>query len=483
MMKQKSIIILLIGLCFISTVSIDNATPKQPMKLRALPAEIRIGGVFPIVQRPDAGRDRRDAFLMAVAEINNQTGTERILPEGVKLVPRVLDDNNDATGGIAAAQALIGWEADIVIGSSSSSVSMAMATILTPYKIPQISYASSSPALSDRERYPYFMRISSSVNDQGIALADLIAVFGWTRGAIICTTDSYGTSYPEIVRTEFEAAGGKILSFQKFDPGAANADAQILAIKDKDPEFILGHFIVQDAAIAMRSAIDLSLIDIPWIITDGWATTGIFGKGADIKELMQLSIGTNFAPFIGPRYSAFTNSWFDPAWAYLEGPKYSQDTEIIFNSYAPLAYDSVFVAAKGLAAAGTTEGDSLLVALYDVTHEGASGSIKFNELGEVTGLYEYVQCQGEIFVPFGSWQDSATLNPVTITLPDDSVWNIIDNKATCVANCLDEITEKSVSEVHPPSVIGFIPLETLLFSFVVFLILTVVYKHKHSSAL
>ena len=39
-----------------------------------LPSTITLCGVFPIVQRPDAGPDRRDAFLMAIDAINNQTG-------------------------------------------------------------------------------------------------------------------------------------------------------------------------------------------------------------------------------------------------------------------------------------------------------------------------------------------------------------------------------------------------------------------------
>ncbi|MHA2344980.1 MAG: hypothetical protein ACXADW_24300, partial [Candidatus Hodarchaeales archaeon] len=65
---------------------------EQTKSTHALPFDIKIGGAFPIVSRPEAGRDRRDAFLMAINEINNQTGADRILPEGINLVPKVVDN-------------------------------------------------------------------------------------------------------------------------------------------------------------------------------------------------------------------------------------------------------------------------------------------------------------------------------------------------------------------------------------------------------
>lgn len=47
--------------------------------------------------------------------------------------------------------------------------------------------------------------------------------------------------------------------------------------------------------------------------------------------------------------------------------------------------------AKGLAVANTTDGETLLKTLYKIKHDGASGSIEFNNLGEIIGRYDYVQ--------------------------------------------------------------------------------------------
>ena len=243
-----------------------------------LPSEIKIGGVFPIVKRPDAGRDRRDAFLMAISEINNQTGANRILPEGVKLVPIVKDDDNSAAGGTAAAQALIAEGVHIVIGSSGSSVSAAMAAELGPQKIPQISYAASSPSLSDRTLYPYFMRVAASDADQGKAIGDLVSVFGWKKGATIHTSDSYGVGLISVFAEIFKKNGGVIITDQQFDPGATDVAAQAQSLVDSNPEFILGHFIDVDAATAVKKAWEVGAIRKPWITTDGWSTTATFAN-------------------------------------------------------------------------------------------------------------------------------------------------------------------------------------------------------------
>lgn len=456
MKKKIRTTIILLGLLVFSTMCVGiKITNAEPEKTHTLPTEIKVGGVFPITARPDAGPDRRDGFIIAIMEINNQTGTDRILPEGVSLVYNVQDDLNTAAGGTTAAENLISWGADIVLGSSGSSVSAAIASALTPHKIVQLSYASSSPALSDRTLYPYFMRNCASDADQGIALAKLVKAFGWTKGAVIHTSDSYGTGLIEIFKSNFNDTG-TILTDQSFEAQATDVSAPVQSLKDKNPQFILGNFIDEDAKTVMKKAYDLGMDDFVWLTTDGWSTQATI-TDSDVKKAMNLCIGTNPAPSTGTGLSDFNDTWFDTKWDFLETPANSQDTGTPFNSYAPFSYDAVYVAAKGLAAAATTDGDDLLDALYDVTHEGATGNIKFNNLGEVIGRYDYVQLQdstyksfGEYSIPSGSSIATAVLNDGTITLADESEWDIEDNVVTN--------TKKGVHETAAPGfeIIGLI---------------------------
>ena len=151
-----------------------------------------------------------------------------------------------------------------------------MATELTPYKIPQISYSSSSPVLSNRTEYPYFMRVSSSDADQAKAIANLVLAFNWTNGATIYSDDSYGAGQKNYFTQLFEAKDGTILTDQPFATGASDVSSQIQAIKLAAPEFILGSFIDVDATTVMAEARNQNIDTIPWIMTGGWSYPSTF---------------------------------------------------------------------------------------------------------------------------------------------------------------------------------------------------------------
>jgi ABC-type branched-subunit amino acid transport system substrate-binding protein len=129
-----------------------------------------------------------------------------------------------------------------------------MASVLTPLNIIQISYASTSPSLSDRVKYPYFMRNVASDADQGIAIADLVAAFGWTNGATINTDDSYGNGLVSYFVGKFNQTSGFKLTQQTFPPGATDVSAQVQALSDANPQFVLLHAIDNDAKTVFKKA-------------------------------------------------------------------------------------------------------------------------------------------------------------------------------------------------------------------------------------
>jgi metabotropic glutamate receptor 4 len=59
-------------------------------------------------------------------------------------------------------------------------------------KIPQISYASTSPELSNRERFPYFTRVLPSDTLQAEAMAILVKQMGWNYVATISEEGNLG---------------------------------------------------------------------------------------------------------------------------------------------------------------------------------------------------------------------------------------------------------------------------------------------------
>nr|XP_023825162.1 metabotropic glutamate receptor 8-like [Salvelinus alpinus] len=81
-----------------------------------------------------------------------------------------------------------------VIGAAASSVSIMVANILRLFKIPQISYASTAPELSDNTRYDFFSRVVPPDSYQAQAMMDIVTAMGWNYVSTLASEGNYGES-------------------------------------------------------------------------------------------------------------------------------------------------------------------------------------------------------------------------------------------------------------------------------------------------
>ncbi|XP_069816666.1 extracellular calcium-sensing receptor-like [Dendropsophus ebraccatus] len=93
------------------------------------------------------------------------------------------------------------------IGSSSSTLSIAVAHILGLYKYPQVSYYATSSLLSDRIKFPSFFRTVPSDAFQSKGLAKLVLHFRWTWVGLLGVDDDYGQQGIQLVKQEIIKAG------------------------------------------------------------------------------------------------------------------------------------------------------------------------------------------------------------------------------------------------------------------------------------
>ena len=112
---------------------------------------------------------------------------------------------NEAAGG-TAAQALVDAGVWGAVGAACSGASMGANAILSAAGIPQVSYASTSPALSDATSYPGFFRVVPSDAFQGEVVAGVMTADSQDNVAVVHMTNAYGAGLADAFVANMDAA-------------------------------------------------------------------------------------------------------------------------------------------------------------------------------------------------------------------------------------------------------------------------------------
>uniref|UniRef100_A0A8C6WR11 Glutamate receptor, metabotropic 6a n=1 Tax=Neogobius melanostomus TaxID=47308 RepID=A0A8C6WR11_9GOBI len=229
-----------------------------------LSGDITLGGLFPIHARgphglpcgelkKEKGIHRMEAMLYAIDQINQDP---YLLPH-VTLGARILDtcsrDTYALEQSLTFVQALIQKDmSDIrcsngelplirkpervvaVIGASASSVSIMVANILRLFEIPQVSYASTAPELSDNNRYDFFSRVVPPDSYQAQAMLDIVKALGWNYVSTLASEGNYGESGVDAFMQISREAGVCIAQSVKIprEPTAGEFDKLIKRLMD-----------------------------------------------------------------------------------------------------------------------------------------------------------------------------------------------------------------------------------------------------------
>ncbi|XP_072928545.1 metabotropic glutamate receptor 7-like isoform X1 [Hemitrygon akajei] len=213
---------------------------QEPFAIHSIrtDGDLTLGGLFPVHARgpkgtpcgdlkKEKGIHRLEAMLYALDQINSDPD----LLTNITLGARILDtcskdiyaleqsltfvqthiqkDSSDVrcTNGeppiFVKPERIVG-----VIGASSSSVSIMVAKILRLFKIPQISYASTAPELSDNSSYAFFSRVVPPDSYQTQAMVDIVKAMGWNYVSTLASEGSYGESGVEAFVQVSREAGG-----------------------------------------------------------------------------------------------------------------------------------------------------------------------------------------------------------------------------------------------------------------------------------
>ncbi|XP_032586038.2 metabotropic glutamate receptor 2 isoform X1 [Drosophila mojavensis] len=188
-----------------------------PVKREAIvEGDVIIGGLMMVHSRedsitcgpimPQGGIQALEAMLYTIDRINEM----HLLPN-ITLGAHILDDcDKDSYGLEMAVDFIKGSISNIddaeyhcnktqvrkvisgVVGAASSVTSIQVANLLRLFRIPQVSYFSTSPELSNKQRFEYFSRTIPSDHYQVKAMVEIVKSMGWTYVSIIYEESNYG---------------------------------------------------------------------------------------------------------------------------------------------------------------------------------------------------------------------------------------------------------------------------------------------------
>lgn len=155
--------------------------------------------------------------------------------EKVKLI--ILDDASDSTQSSKNGRRLITDEAvDVIIGSTATPASAALAEVASELKTPQIS---TSPVELPEAKGEWTFRVAQSTQLMASAVAEHMKRNGVKTYAYLGYSDAYGESWFKAITAAASQAGLQSVATERFARADTTVTAQALKIMSAKPDAVL----------------------------------------------------------------------------------------------------------------------------------------------------------------------------------------------------------------------------------------------------
>ncbi|XP_045475410.1 metabotropic glutamate receptor 2-like isoform X2 [Harmonia axyridis] len=344
-----------------------------PVKKEAIVhGDLILGGLMMVHERedtitcgpvmPQGGIQALEAMLYSLDRLNNDPNP--LLPN-ISLGAHILDDCDKDTYGLEIAVDFIkGSISNIddneyhcnktqvrkvisgVVGAASSVTSIQVANLLRLFRIPQVSFFSTSPELSNKQRFEYFTRTIPSDHYQVKAMVDIIRLLKWSYVSILYEESNYGIKAFEELEDLLAEYNICIAIKEKLvkDSGVADESAydsivsKLLTKPRARGCIIFGSD--QEVAGVMRAVRRSNATkSFSWIGSDGWSARSLVSDGNEDVVEGTLSVQPQANPVKGFEEYFLSlnvknnqrNPWFIEFWEHHFQCRYPNGSKTPYN--------------------------------------------------------------------------------------------------------------------------------------------------------
>lgn len=330
-----------------------------PIAAAAQPAPIKIGLVGAL-SGPSAlsGEAITRGLSVAIDEVNAKGG----VLGGRKLVLVRRDDESTPAKGQQAARELIEKEkVAVIFGGIDTPVSMALVNIMHEHRVPYMGVWAAGTGITHNGRNPNFMFRVSAVDDRVDSgmLKYATRNLGARKPGAILVNNPWGDSNQKGLEKASQQLNIPLVGIEKYEATETDMTAQLNRLRGAGADALI---LVGNAAPAANVIRSLETLNWNVPVVSHWGISG--GR---------------FDELAGPRYRDVT---FVQTYSFTgtQSPTGARVTRALVNKYpdvkrgadiaAPVgvanAYDALMLTARAIEKAGSTDGDKIRQAFYEV---------------------------------------------------------------------------------------------------------------------
>lgn len=329
---------------------------------------IKIGVVGPFSgSSAMVGDTEKKGVELAAKQINENGGINGMT---IELIEE--DDQQDPKTAVSAINKLVSSDEVVAaVGTVNSSCTLAMMDVTENNEIPLVTPISSGVAITDPSN-SYIVRLQASDKLQAKAITEYaINDLGYKNIAVMFQNDDFGAGGKDVVVETLKDAGIEPLAVEAFDSSATDMSAQLLKIKDLNPEAIIMWTMYGCGATIAKQCDQLG-IDCDLMGGGGLTNAKLYELGGES------AVGIlNTQTFFPDKEKAS-----ETAGAFIDA--YETEYGETPDSNAAMSYDAMMVLAEGLkAATPDLKADDIMAGMKAVKDMPlATGTITIDENGD-----------------------------------------------------------------------------------------------------